>query len=551
MGPYRLMLTLGCVASCVGCVAASAFAQAAGAASHRRPSGRDAASHRRPSAHAAAAHRRPSGRAAARRSGTPPLVVDLERLKRRDAITQGQFSRYHNAYSQARNALSHLSGTRHTELADVLGNVEAIAAAKGLIPTRLPLLFLTIERNREWWTKDNLLSYGDRVSFPGSRLVWEYYPGQGIELQWLATFGEANGYFLSGTQNGQLRQVLEEAAALATNRAGGIAWEYMFQFDGGRPPWTSGLSQGTAIQAFARAASRLHEPAFQKDAEAALGIFKTPPPRGVRVARTVGGQPAAEYLEYSFAPGERILNGYIQSLNGLYDFTKLTNSSVGLKLFEEGDAEARVQTPQYDTGSWSMYDQHTESDLGYHELLAEFLHDLCERTKGGEPLLEEATSPGEVEVNGSPGGAAAGAASVKARTSRARTSRAKAPAVKAQAPSVKAQVEGDQVYCETATDFYEDLHTAPVLKLLSHKLPGNSRAGVMFSLSKVATINLVVRRGGKIVWTNSATVEAGRPKLLWQTPRGGGAYQVSATAVDLAGNQGAASGAVKLTARGK
>jgi hypothetical protein len=499
--------------------------------------------------------------ATAKHPSTPPLVIDLEHLKQRETISQAQFARYHNAYSAARNTLSHLSGQRHDELAAVLGNVEAIAADKGLIATRLPLLFLTIERNREWWSRDALLSYGERVSFPGSRLVWEYYTGQGIELQWLATFGEANGYFLAGSQNGPLRQVLEEAVALATSRAGGIAWEYMFQFDGGHPPWTSGLSQGTAIQAFSRAASRLHEPAFQKDAEAALGIFKTPPPAGVRVARTVNGAPAAEYLEYSFAPEERILNGYIQSLNGLYDFTKLTGSSVGLKLFEEGDAEARSQTPQYNTGAWSMYDQHSESDLGYHELLAEFLHDLCERTKGGEPLVEEAVSTTEGGGAGgtSPGGeagtgeAGSGGASPAAKAKAASAAKAKAAsAAKAKtASAAKVQVPGDQVYCETATDFYEDLHAAPVLKLLSHKLSGDSRAGVMFSLSKVATINLVIRRNGKIVWSNSATVEAGQPKLLWNTPKGGGTYQVSATAVDLAGNQGATSGEVKLTAKGK
>ena len=87
------------------------------------------------------------------------------------------------------------------------------------------------------------------MSFPPSKLVWEYYPGQGIEIQWLATFGEANGYYNSGHENANLRQLLSEVIPLAAKRAGGIAWEYMFQFDGGVPPWTSGLSQGTALQA--------------------------------------------------------------------------------------------------------------------------------------------------------------------------------------------------------------------------------------------------------------------------------------------------------------
>ena len=67
------------------------------------------------------------------------------------------------------------------------------------------------------------------MSFPRSKLVWEYYAGQGIEIQWLGTFGEANGYYLSGHENANLRQLLGEVLPLATKRAGGIAWEYLFQ----------------------------------------------------------------------------------------------------------------------------------------------------------------------------------------------------------------------------------------------------------------------------------------------------------------------------------
>ena len=144
----------------------------------------------------------------------------------------------------------------------MLSNVQAIAAAGGFIPSRLPALFLTLERNRQWWTTEPLLSSGTRVSFPGSKIVWEYYAGQGIEIQWLGTFGEANGYYLSGHENANLRQLLGEVLPLATKRAGGIAWEYLFQFDGGLPPWTSGLSQGTALQVLARAWSRFKEPAL-------------------------------------------------------------------------------------------------------------------------------------------------------------------------------------------------------------------------------------------------------------------------------------------------
>jgi hypothetical protein len=454
----------------------------------------------------------------------PAVLATITRLRRSGGISQADATRYRNTYLEAQRTLAHLSGTRHVELADVLANVLQMQAAGQMTASRMPEIFLTLQRNREWWTKGSLLSYGARVSFPGSRLVWEYYNGQGIEIQWLATFGEANGYYLSGNQDEALRQVLEEASALAVQRAGGISFDYLFHFDGGSPPWTSGLSQGTAIQAFSRASQRLEEPAFAARATELLGIFQTAPPAGVRLQvapGAAGSLPHVHYLEYSFAPQERILNGFIQSLNGLYDFTKITGSATGLRLFEEGDADARAETPHYDTGAWSLYDQHSESDLGYHELLEEFLQDLCERTRGGPPTPPIAP-------------AASGGTSVT-------TGSARRPGAHA------AQIEGDEIYCATATHFREYLHVPPVISLLSKTLPSGARAGVQFSLSKISTISLTVTTTtGRVVATNSATVEAGKPRLLWVTPRGSGIYKLSATATDLAGNHASTSGTIRL-----
>ena len=112
--------------------------------------------------------------------------------------------------------------------------------------------------------------------------MWEYYPGQGIEIQWLGTFGKANGYFLS-FDNAGLSALLDEAIGLANTRAGGVAWEYEFQFDGGRPPWVSALAQGTGIQALSRAGHRLGKQSYLDVAHRALGIFRTAPPQGIAV----------------------------------------------------------------------------------------------------------------------------------------------------------------------------------------------------------------------------------------------------------------------------
>ena len=454
-----------------------------------------------------------------RRPASRTVMSVLAILVHSGAIEQSAYNGYRTTYTSARRSLRKLSGTRHSELAAVLANLEAMARANKLIASRLPVAFTTLQRNSEWWTAKPLLGSGQRVSFPGSRLVWEHYAGQGIEIQWLATFGEANSYWFAH-ETAALEQALDEAIALASQRAGGIAWDYMFEFDGGAPPWTSGLSQGTGLQALARAWSATGDDRYLTAAQQALGIFRTAPPEGVLAA---AGSPAAVpgsgawYLQYSYAPSEHVLNGFIQALVGLYDYARLTGDPVGQELFEAGDARAREQVPSFDTGAWSKYDQSSESDLSYHDLLTEFLEHLCERTSQGEPLSGRSSSTGGATA--APGGAGG--------------------------------IPGDEIYCATASRFRADLKAPPVVQLLTSSVYARERAGVQMKLSKVSAVTMTIALRGKTVWSNRATVEGGKPRLLWVTPAKPGTYQVTLQARDLAGNEEAASGSIVVKARPK
>jgi hypothetical protein len=488
----------------------------------------------------------PAAAAAAR----PSVSGALQSLQRSGAITPAQYSQYYKAYVAAKSSLRRLSGTRRSELGAVMANVQAMAAGGYFIPSRLPVIFLTLENNRRWWTTEPLLSSGTRVSLPGSKIVWEYYAGQGIEIQWLGTFGEGNGYYLSGHENANLRQLLSEILPLATKRAGGIAWEYMFQFDGGKPPWTSGLSQGTALQVLARSWSRFKEPALLTAAQQAVGVFQTPPSSGVQVKTPAGSL----YAEYTYAPSDRILNGFIQAVVGLYDYTQITKDPLGLKLFEAGDAQARVETPRFDTGAWSMYDQYSESNLNYHELLTEFLQHLCERTRKGPPMstappptpppttattptTTAPTTPTTTTPTTPSGGTSPSASAARVSAHRAASAPAATP------------IAGDQVYCTTAQKFTSYEKTPPVVSLLTKTLKGGARAGVQLSLSKVSTVRLTVRKGSRTVWTNSAYVGRGKPKILWSTPAGGGTFNVTLSATDPAGNFATATGTIVVSHR--
>ncbi len=304
---------------------------------------------------------------------------ELKKLRDAGAIDAATYAERRSAYDDAKRTVKRLSGRRELELGAVVRTLEDVAARGQLSASRLAPLFLTLQRNREWWTNGPLLSSGRRVGFEGSQIVWQYYPGAGIQIQVLGTFGKVNALW-SSRQNTALGQAVDELLPLAAERAGGLAWEYYFPYRAGKAPWVSSLAQGTALQALSRAATRLRRQAevFPVTSRG-LNIFERAAPEGVRVPAGAG----THYAQYSFEPGLRILNGFIQSLVGLYDYGRLAADERAKALYAAGEARAREEVPTYDTGAWSLYSRGTvthESDLGYHTLLRDFLRSLCTRT---------------------------------------------------------------------------------------------------------------------------------------------------------------------------
>ncbi|MDQ6751182.1 MAG: D-glucuronyl C5-epimerase family protein [Actinomycetota bacterium] len=286
-----------------------------------------------------------------------------------------------NGYNAAVATRSSLGGRSGKELGWVIENTDEIAQAGRLTAARLNPVFLVLDKNREYWSSSGALpAAGERVKFYGSLVLFQYYPGEGLQLQQLANWGKVNAYLNSGLTATAL-YLLKDLVPLGVARDGGVAWEYYFHYGGGRPPWTSSLSQGTAIQALVHAARPLHNDAYRSLALRSLRLFQLPPPTGVRKARGPG---RVHYLIYSFASSYYVANAFIQSLNGLFDAgaPSLGNSAKARALFRLGDREARRELPRFDTGRWSRYSLSGEiSTLSYHVLLRDFLRDLCDRTR--------------------------------------------------------------------------------------------------------------------------------------------------------------------------
>jgi D-glucuronyl C5-epimerase C-terminus len=328
--------------------------------------------------------------------------------------------------------------------------------------------------------------------FGDDPVVFQWYPGQGLQLQELATFGRANALANAcrpeaGPQSipcdqAKLRAALDAIRSLAVTRSGFTAWEYYFSFAGGRPPWISGLAQGTAMQALTRGSQILGDPSYLQLAGRALGAFTHRPPVGVRAPAAAG----PHFLLYSFESHLRVFNAFFQALNGIYDYAQAADDARAKAVFADGEREARREARLADTGAWSRYSlRGAESDLGYHKLVRDFLRGLCDRT-------------------------------------------------------------GQAVYCATADRFTDYLHQRVQLAWRgAGPLRMRRVAAVRLELSKVSCVTLTVRKGGRVAATIVRVFPRGRWSFAWR-PQHSGAYTLALDAKDLSGHHTRVTRAIRV-----
>jgi hypothetical protein len=265
----------------------------------------------------------------------------------------------------------------------------------------MPVLFLQLDTNRDWWAKNGIPAppkppaqsrpCAGGAGLGGARvivgeMVFQWYAGQGLQIQQLATAGRANALVKAcqeinkrlACDRARVRTALDGLVTLAVDRGGFRAWEYYFAFGGGRPPWISGLAQGTAMQALARGSQVLAEPRYLEVAREGRGAFERRPPAGVRAPAEAGDH----YLIYSFNPRLRVLNGFLQALVGLYDYAEIADDDKARALFRAGDRQARREVPRL--GHWRVVALQ-RGRRGVRRrlppLVRDFLRSLCDRTK--------------------------------------------------------------------------------------------------------------------------------------------------------------------------
>jgi D-glucuronyl C5-epimerase C-terminus len=439
---------------------------------------------------------RPAAKPLAVASRRDEVKATVRRAFAAGAIDAATRDRYLDSWSSALGTYRGLRGQRRVELGYVIATLERLAAKKRL-DVRLAPAFLLLERNRQWWAKAGPPASGARIRFAPSRVIFQYFPNEGLQIHPLANFGQANGFWYAH-RNNDLRSLLQDLEAIAVDRGGFLTWEYYFAYGGGAPPWISGMAQGTAMQAYARASKRLSDPSLLEVASRARGAFERNTPVGVHAPQ--GSEDW--YALYSFAPRLNVLNGMLQAVNGVRSYTEFTNDPVAQRVFEAGDRTARAVIAKFDTGAWSLYDRPNgrpghEANLNYHTLNRDFARNLCKATKA-------------------------------------------------------------EAYCTAQQHFTDYLSADPTLDPVS-AVPAPAKGGkgvkFRFKLSKIGRVSIVVKEAdsGRTYLATSAFLAYGSHWFRWVPPKRAGehTYTYKLSASDLAGNSSSVDGDLRvLGARG-
>ena len=368
-------------------------------------------------------------------------------------MTPEQGAAYKATYTRARGVVGDLPASRKRELRGAMSIVEGLVKRRALPAARMPAAFTQLERNVEWWTAhgppgSSAATGGlPRVTFPGDPIVLQWYPGQGLAIQWLATFGKANALAAAGRDRRAAAAPRPRDALAGRRGTGWVAWEYLLAFGGGRAPWVSAIAQGTGIQAFTRGAQLLGNPAY----------LETRPRRARRVRGRAADRDRDRRRRRAALPpllvrtadeGPQRVPAVARGRPGLRATSPATRGAQAV--YNLGDIAAQRELPRFDTGAWSLYAQDgAESTLNYHELVTGFLGSLCTRT-------------------------------------------------------------ANPAYCAAQTRFTTYLHQPPRVAI-SFDGPRRARRTmtVRVALSKVSTVALRIRRGSRVIVARDVTLRRG------------------------------------------
>src|SRR5919201_2981765 len=251
-------------------------------------------------------------------SATPPWVKDFALMSKGVArahslgrIDGAEASEYRDDAAAAANVLPKLPSSRYRNLAGVVRQVAGFW--KGYDSPRGLTLFSMLAFNTRWFASHWDQKPGKDVVDPADGTWYRAFPGIGFQFHPLENFGKLNN-FVAQKNVSRAEQLAQSLMDRSVVRAGGLAWEYYFRFERGRPPWISGMVQAVAAQALAGAGTLLGGPAF---ISASQRVYTTVP----SLTRSVRTGPWIRLYAFN---DETVLNAQLQTILSLQDYVAKT-----------------------------------------------------------------------------------------------------------------------------------------------------------------------------------------------------------------------------------
>jgi len=260
--------------------------------------------------------------------------------------------------------------------------LEQVAAFDGRLtgPRALTLLG-QLKANDDWFAAH--WAPADHTDVTGADgVVYRYFAGRCLEFHPLADFGALNALAAAGNVSATERLADALAARGVHPATGGTVWEYDFPFSGGRAPWTSGMAQAVAAQAFARAAKLVtaRTSAYLGQARAAYQAIPG------RLTTQVAAGPWIRLYAFDRTP---VLNAQLQSVISLQSYAQDANDAGAAALASRMEHAAAAMLPRFDTGYWTYYSlAHDPSPLDYQDYVVQLLTKL----RSADPRFATAAS---------------------------------------------------------------------------------------------------------------------------------------------------------------
>jgi D-glucuronyl C5-epimerase C-terminus len=248
--------------------------------------------------------------------------------------------------------------------------LEQLAAFSGRLTAPRALgLIGQLQANDDYFTKH--YAPAPKTDVAGADgIIYRYFPGRCFEFHPLANFGTLNARIAANDAAGAQRLADALIARGVYQKGGGIAWEYFFDYSGGRAPWLSGMAQAVAAQAFARTAALVPDEAAALMREAHAAYRAIP-------GRLLTSVPAGPWIRlYSFQ-SSRVLNAQLQAVLSLESYAAAAEDDDAAALAARMQSAAAATLPSFDTGYWTYYSlPHEPSPLDYQRYVVQLLKQL-------------------------------------------------------------------------------------------------------------------------------------------------------------------------------